>query len=519
MKTRFPNPVLNRMKRLKKSFSGLFLCDPFPDKDKVYDDWEYHDQKSINEMLMTSVGKRGKIMLKENPVSVTFFPNFMGICSLKGTKSSLSVTVPIIQESAGQKMELYFLDEYNRSDIRIKTLLSVPIFIYVGVVNKEFAVIYSMRKLDESGRYWIKALRIPFVNVIDGDKIITYRYLLIKERVFHEDLNDVKNLKFDSIDDFCLVWDFDKDIPVYDSIETFIILSSCVFFKPSYPAINLILCGETGTKKTAWFDTFKEIFGDDYALSQWSSIKGLIVSHFGERAQAGILFKASFVSMIDEFFRRFLSDTRSVAKGGATMVLRNGLSDFMNIVEHKLFPFASGKGSIDLQLKTSFMATDNVIYKSSIPMLWSKDKAVLKRFSWLLVSEDTARKAQMMRFMDVDDAIALLLKRWKKNKIFNSKGQYERFCKWARLKILDSMITSEEQHHVDSLILEVEKKYGVSFFIATPAKALFLCWKFFSKHIKNMNLDFYDKAFWRLADDAKIILEPKGFREVIENAE
>lgn len=508
MKTRFPNPVLRKVRRLKRSFSGLFLCDPYPDKDKVFSNWEYHEQKAINEGNILTTGKRGKVLLRENPPTVVFFPNYFGLCMLKGSRRDLSSTLPILQGTVSRQLELYFLDEYVGGNTKTKPLVAVPVYIYTGVVDKEASIIYSMKRLDDSERYWIKALRIPFVNVVGGDKIITYRYFLIKERVFKEDLTDVKDKRFKSMGDLCLVWDFDRDVPVYDDVETFIILSSCIFIKRSFPAINLIICGETSSKKTAWLDTFKEIFGDDYAVSQWSSIKGLIMSFYGEQPQAGLIFRAKFVAMIDELFRRFLSNSLAVMKEGAHSVLRNGLSDFMNVVEHKRFPFTSGKGSVDLMLKTSFIATDNVIYKKEIPKLWHDDRAVLRRFSWLLVGDETARRGLAMKFYDVSDAVKLLMKRWKSRRIFDSLGQYERFCKYARLEISKSELSPDDDKYIDSLLEKVQQKYKTTFFVNVPAKALFLCWKFFSKHVEGLDRTFFEKAFWRLVEDARSILEP-----------
>jgi len=509
VKERFPNPILNKVRRLPKSFHGLYLCDPFPKDNKVFDNWEFHDMKVVNEQGFTKKGK-----LVENPPKLVLFPNYFGVAVLKGLVREMRSSIPLLQSTEGQRLCFYFLDEYVRGDSRVRNLISVPMQIYIGIVDNEVAIIYSIDKLDDSERYWVKAVKIPMTSVVNGDKLTTYRYFLISSRRFKEDLSDVRDMKFRSIYDLCLVWDFDKDIPVYDDIETFMILSSCIFVRPSYPAINLILCGETSSKKTAWFDTFKEIFGDDYAVSQWSSIKGLIMSFYGEHPRAGIIFNAKFVSMIDELFRRFLSDSRSVMKEGAGQVLRNGLSDFMNVVEHKKFPFSSGKGSLDLMLRTSFMATDNAIYRREIPKVWSSDKAVLRRFSWLLVSDDTTKKGQQMMLIDVNEAKSLLQRKWRKGKIFENTAQYARFCKYARQEIAKMEFTEDDKKYINGLLEQVIAKYKTTFFIDTAARAYYLCWKFFSKHIP-LDRSFFEKVFWRLADDAKKVLEPE-WKQTVE---
>jgi len=503
VKERFPNPILNRVRRLPKKFHGLYLCDPFPKDNKVFGNWEFHDMKVVNEQGFTKKGK-----LVENPPKLVLFPNYFGVAVLKGMVRELRSSVPILQSTEGQRLCFYFLDEYVRGDTRVRNLISVPMQIYIGIVDNEVAIIYSLKKLDDSERYWVKAVKIPMTSVVNGDKLTTYRYFIVSSRQFREDLDDVRDMRFRSVYDLCLVWDFDKNIPTYDDVEIFIIMSSCIFVKPSYPAINLILCGETSSKKTAWFDTFKEIFGDDYAVSQWSSVKGLIMSFYGEHPRAGIIFNAKFVSMIDEFFRRFLSDSHSVMREGVYQVLRNGLSDFMNVVEHKKFPFSSGKGSLDLMLKTSFMATDNVIYKSDIPKVWNKDKAVLRRFSWLLVSEDTVKKGQEMMLIDVDEAKGLLQKKWRKEKVFESLAQYGRFCKYARQEIAKMQLDEDERKYVNGLLEQVRSKYKTTFFVDTPARALYLCWKFFSKHMP-LDVAFYERVFWRLVEDARNVLEPR----------
>lgn len=510
VKERFPNPILNRVRRLPKGFHGLYLCDPFPKDNKVFDNWEFHDIKVVNEQNFI---KKGKLI--DNPPRLVLFPNYFGVTVLKGMVRELRSTVPLLQSTESQRLCFYFLDEHARGDARVRNLISVPLQIYIGIVDNEVAILYSIKKLDESERYWIKAVRIPITSVVNGDKLTTYRYFIISSRQFKEDLNDVKDLKFKSMYDFCLVWDFDRNVPVYDDIETFIIMSSCIFVKPSFPAINLILCGETSSKKTAWFDTFKEIFGDDYAVSQWSSIKGLIISFYGEHPRAGIIFNAKFVSMIDEFFRRFLSDSQSIKREGAFQVLRNGLSDFMNVVEHKKFPFSSGKGSMDLILKTSFMATDNAIYKNEIPKVWNKDKAVLRRFSWLLVGDDTVRKGQQMMLIDVDEAKRLLQKKWRKDDTFDSMAQFGRFCKYARQEIFNMQFDDDDKKYVNNLLEQVRGKYKTTFFVDTSARALYFCFKFFSKHMP-LDRAFFEKAFWRLVEDANSILEPKGWKETTD---
>jgi hypothetical protein len=218
--------------------------------------------------------------------------------------------------------------------------------------------------------------------------------------------------------------------------------------------------------------------------------------------------------MIDELFRRFLSDSRSVMKEGAGQVLRNGLSDFMNVVEHKKFPFSSGKGSLDLMLRTSFMATDNAIYRREIPKVWSSDKAVLRRFSWLLVSDDTTKKGQQMMLIDVNEAKSLLQKKWRKGKIFENTAQYARFCKYARQEIAKMEFTEDDKKYVNGLLEQVIAKYKTTFFIDTAARAYYLCWKFFSKHIP-LDRSFFEKVFWRLADDAKKVLEPE-WKQTVE---
>jgi hypothetical protein len=490
------------VRRLPKKFHGLYLCDPFPKDNKVFDNWEFHDMKVVNEQNFTKKGK-----LVDNPPKLVLFPNYFGIAIMKGSKRELRSSVPILQSTEGQRLNFYFFDEYNRGDVRVRSLISIPLHLYVGIVDGEASILYSLKKLDDSEKYWIKAVRIPMTSVIGGDKLITYRYFVVTSRVFKEDFSDVVDKKFDSFDDLCLVWDFDKNIPVYDEVETFIILSALIFCKSSNPAINLILAGATMSKKTAWFDSFKEIFGDDYAIAQWSSIKGLIMSHYGEQPQAGLLFKATFVSMIDEFFRRFLSDTREVSRQGTLMTLRNGLSDFMNVLEHKSFPFASGKGSMDLILKTSFMATDNVVYKKAIPELWKRDNSVLRRLAWLLVSDDTARRGQSMTLSDFYDIKPKLVRKLKKSGI-DSLGQYGKFCKYARKEVAKIELIPEEESYFDELISRAHAKYKTTFFLNPTLKALFVCWKFFRLHMRNLDKEFFERAFWRLLEDTKKILEP-----------
>lgn len=506
-KGRFPNEVLGFLKKHKKD-GGLLMYDG-----KVFEDWKWDDMKEMN-LGLFEPRQKGKIIVPpHNPARIVLFPNYSGRVYPKGfigDKSASCVDMCLLSKSK-EGGNFYFFDEFLDRKIKAKSLVNSRLYWYSAFVGNSMALVLSTDPLDERKVYDCSCIFMPAIMQVDGMNVMVNRYLVVKKREVKEDFSSVRNKKFRGIQDLSPVWDFDKNVPVYDDVETFIILSACFFCAESIPAINLILCGATRSKKTAFLDMFSRIFGDDFVTSQWSSSKGLIVSFYGQKPVAGVLFKANYVSMVDEFFRRFLNNAD---KFGTLNALRNGLSEFMNVLEHKEHLYPSGKGNISLALRTSFLGTDNSIYKKELPEVWKQDNAVLRRFTFLLVSPETEEKGKNLRMISGNEAGELLQKRFRQIRAFKHFPDYAKFARYARIEIANIKLSHKEMLYIDSFMNDLKRKYGTLFFTEETIIALYRCWCFFSDHIKsNFGREFFEKAVVRLVEDARNILEPETKEE------
>jgi hypothetical protein len=507
LKRRFPNEILGFLKRHKKD-GGLLMFDG-----KIFEDWSWDDQKEMNLGLFEPRQKGKMIVPPHNPARIILFPNFGGKVYPKGVisdKSSSSIDMCLLSKSK-EGGNFYFFDEFLDRKIKAKSLVSSKLFWYSAFVGNSMALVLSTDQLDERKVYECSCLFMPAILQVDGMNVMVNRYLIIKKKEIKEDFSSVRGKRFRTVQDLSPVWDFDKNINVYSDVETFIILSACFYMMESIPAINLVLCGASRSKKTAFLDMFSRIFSDEITTSQWASSKGMIVSFYGQKPVAGALFKANYVSLVDEFFRRFLN---TADKMGTLNALRNGLTEFMNVLEHKNHSYPSGKGSINLALRTSFLATDNSIYRKELPDLWKMDNAVLRRFTFLLVSPETEERGKNLRMLGVSEAGDLLEKRFRQTHAFKHFQDYAKFARFARIEIANVKISHKEMLYVESFMADLKRKYGTLFFTEEAVLALYRCWCFFQSRIKSgCNRDFFEKVITRLVSDARDILEPETKEE------
>jgi hypothetical protein len=503
MRKRFPNEVLEFLRRHKRD-GGLLVFDK-----KVFGKWTWSEVKKIN-LQMFEPKQKGKIIIPpHNPARVILFPNYEGRVYPKGyigDRNASSVDMCFLSKS-DEGNKFYFFDDFLDKRTRADSLVNSHMFWYSAFVENGLALVLSPDALDERKVYQASALFMPAILQVDNMNVMVNRYFIVKKREVKEDFSSVRDKKFKSIHDLAVVWNFDANQPVYSDVETFIILCACFFMMESIPAINLILCGATRSKKTAFLDMFSKIFGDEMITSQWSSSKGLVVSFFGDRPTAGALFKANYVCGIDEFFRRFLSNAE---KSGALSSLRNGLTEFMNVLEHKEHSYQSGKGNINLALRTSFIGTDNSIYKRELPDVWKMDNAVLRRLTFLLVSPETEEKGRNLRMISVREASELLEKRFRAIKAFKHFQDYAKFGRFARMEIANIKLSHKEMLYIESLMNEMKRKYGTLFFTEESILAFYRCWCFFQPRVRDgFGRDFFEKCIVRIVEDARSILEPE----------
>jgi hypothetical protein len=66
--------------------------------------------------------------------------------------------------------------------------------------------------------------------------------------------------------------------------------------------------------------------------------------------------------------------------------------------------------------------------------------------------------------------------------------------------------------YLQGLLAQAKEKYNDTFFVETPVRSLYVCYKFFSRHVES--LPKFEDIFWRFVGDARKVYEPEGFIEI-----
>jgi hypothetical protein len=222
-------------------------------------------------------------------------------------------------------------------------------------------------------------------------------------------LKDVSHIK--SVQDMSLVWNYRDNQPLYQDIEVRLIDGNAFYSEKGVSALNQILAGITACKKTPWMDVLSWITGDVVTSARHASGKALTPSWYGEAIRVGPLFDARFVSMVDDFFR--CADEDAV-RLGLPVALHQKLGSIMNILDRTERSFRSGKGDVNLTMKSSFFGTDNFYHPEVIKKINDDDPATIRRFSFLLVSDETSRRASVLPQLNEIDFLNLTTERFSK---------------------------------------------------------------------------------------------------------
>lgn len=504
VKKRFPISILKRLKKLPRGFSGLNLCDPYRKKEKVFSNWNFFDMKVVNKKYNLEE-KDGKLILKHNPPVLTLFPNFYGLASVIGQRGEMSSKVPILEETTGNKKVLYFFDEYVRRDINTRLLLEENFYFYVGIVDKNLSILYSRDRLDSRKKYWLKALEIPFIFSESGDKVLINRYLIFSYKEYKENFDDVKRMRFKNIHDLSLLWDFERNSNVFDVVEEFIVLSNIFYCEGYTPSLNLILCGVPRVKKTGILQVCERIFGDKVTGSQSSTTKGLTPSFWSDQPKLGALLSSRFIFLGDDFFRLFSQQTQKYKS--KLMAIYTGLEALMPLLDRGVIRYSSGKKDVNnVQFLASFFASDNNLYKNELPKIYKRDPALVRRYTFLLISKGTEERGLAIRTLSIKDVYRNFIKRWKKMKTFRGFGHYGKFGRFVRKEMKKQKI---DKTRIDRITRILEKKYGNVYNLQIHFHALYKCFRFFKKIIRNFPNDVYERACERIVVNAHELFSGK----------
>jgi hypothetical protein len=211
--------------------------------------------------------------------------------------------------------------------------------------------------------------------------------------VHQEDFSPIKKLipEIKCINDLSLVWDFDNNQPIYSELETAILLGNLFYYEYGVPAFHITLCGSQRTaRKSTWLNVISSITGDDVHRCEGSTVKGLVPSFF-DKIDPGAILGSRYVFLGDEFFR---APEQSAQESSSYVKMRQFLVHMMGLFNKTEATFDSGKGKGTFLFTKSFFSTDNMKSSNELKQLFENDPAPLRRFNFLIVSQETEKKGE-----------------------------------------------------------------------------------------------------------------------------
>jgi len=386
---------------------------------------------------------------------------------------------------------------------------------YTAVVNGKFSIVYMKQKLspeDFNKEYFYEGLEIPHYTSADkygiSEPMTMPTYIITKVKEVPKDFSKVKEIvmRLGSMQDLSLVWDFHEDEPVYTDDEVMLLVANLFYMEYSVPAFNMVLCGKPSSKKTPWLVAISKIFGDEVIESSQARGKGLVPHFWGEIPDNGALINSKFCSLLDDYFRMFSSN---VDKVGIYKAIHDGLESVKGILDREERVVPSGKGNVLINYKSSFFATDNYSYPGVLKEIWEKDPAILKRYTFLILSQESEVKGNALLVIDQRRALDLLRQRL--SKIFGMDG-------FVAYRILTDFMRSSfqkvvfDQKRVDLKVKEV--KQGRDFYFEPKATALIKSVVVLNSLVKRHSTKFvaeecdyadFERLFKRLIDDFEVI--------------
>lgn len=491
--------VRKEVEKLKKArSSGVIVCN------SLYPSISYEFLKKVSSELTEEVGRCVFVLV----------PNFKGLMIPKVEISSKKVLL-----CSKSERNLMFLGEVVDQRVNIKDCAEYDCYIYSAIVNGNFSLIYTKNKMsidDINSEFIFEGLKIPFRYVIKSYYGMTEfvgidTYLVMNMKKIKKDYSKIKDMifKIKSIQDLSLVWDFDKDEPVYTDDEVYIILSNLLYVEYSVPSLNLILCGKPSSKKTPWLSACSEIFGDEIVESSQTRAKGLVPNFYGEIPSNGILLNSRYVTLLDDFFRMFSQGSERI---GIYKSIHDGLENLKGLLDREQRVIVSGKGNVTANYKASFFATDNYSYPSILKEIWREDPAVLKRYTFLLLSNETEEKGSSLYIIEQRKVNELL--REKFTKMFGMDGfkAYKTLFEYMR----DSIQKVKFDQKIVNDIVKNEKSRAGDYFLEPKATALIKSIVILNSLIKRHTTCFeaqeedyedFKRLFARIVNDFKKVVE------------
>lgn len=239
--------------------------------------------------------------------------------------------------------------------------------------------------------------------------IFATSYSLVEEDLSF--LNDALPLIKGS-NDLALLWDFEADKNPWTEIETFIFLLSLFYMELGQSCYNLIVFGARSSKKSAVLMPLSWIFGTPVISA--TGVRGkALVPHWGDSESNGLLMEAKFVAPVDELFRKFSQEEGFIQSYRS---IRKGLEQMMNLVDREDHIEGTGRGTKQVRLRNSFIATDNLADDTitAIIQINKIDAPIMKRYTVMRLSRESEVNGERMFNLTSEEVKPLLLEKLKK---------------------------------------------------------------------------------------------------------
>lgn len=490
IKKRFPIYVLQSLKKARKKGGNP---EPIILPDKVYADWTWDSIKDTNMERLKDPKVKRFVLFPNNRELI--YPKI----ELKQTEEDV-----MLCSKGKRENTFYFIEDYIDKKVTVTPIAKLKAYPYFIVSEKEYSKAYSICQLDTRKTYWANSMKyeIP-VSPSKGENVFNKKYIILKVEEKKEDYSPIMKLKFNDIQDLSLCWNYQKNERVFSDIEVFIILADIFYCESGVPALDLMLCGPPSTKKTVWALVAREIFGDEIITSANMTLKSLVPSFYGSQPRPGVLLDSKFVSLLDDFLR-YYDQMASVNHIGKLESLSNGLGQIFNILDrNKKTLFPSGKGDFSGQYSASFFGTDNLKYKQDFMQLWNQDPAVLRRFSFLITSDDTNKRGKES-YTPTSEAIPLIQERFKKLGLSFSK--YRLLGLYLREKMCAIKFNTEQHQMIKDIANKIKDTYGEDFHMEVKIRAMMKFYIAIKEFIPSLLPNMLADAIDRLGDDfAKVV--------------
>jgi len=310
----------------------------------------------------------------------------------------------------------YFFNEIPRKDIFFDNQCVIQCNEYIGILDEKAVICYYDGMLKDGFEYMIKAVQVPMPTtkkVLNSVlNIQEDTYIILEAEQIIEDYGILRKVipYLKNIQQLSMVWDYANNKPLYTDIEVWIITINTFFVESGCDAMNLILCGEGGTKKTTWCRILSYIFDDPVVMMTLSTSKGIVPSFYGDKPQLGSLLEAKFVALLDDYFRFFSQQSAHV---GILSSIRTGLEQTMNLLDRETYEIPNPKQNrYRVTFRSSFLATDNYQYIDELRKLFSNNSALLRRYSFLILDKNTVQNSTEMEEEAMNNIKAFTVKRF-----------------------------------------------------------------------------------------------------------